>query len=151
MVTFEGRTSQCYYIVTGTYGGSGGSGPPPQWNSEFDTNFSTPHFVVTINDRDSSNDDQFCQGYPSLIRVELVDYLNQTGGYGWFTLSQKPTYQGGTGSVIFVDANGNPIQLDTNGNTAPFMVTTSSPNVDVYAEGADLGDVEITAQQASGQ
>ncbi|MFW6106686.1 MAG: hypothetical protein ACOC8H_00850 [bacterium] len=153
-VTFVGRTGNCYYIVRGVHrssgGGGGGSGggtgggSAPQWLAEFDSNQETARFVVTLNDRNRSDDDLFVLGERSLIRVELHDEDDATGGSTQFTLSQQPTSLGGTGLVRFVDSGGNEVDPDV-----PRTVSTDAANEEVYAEGVELGHVTITAQKAA--
>lgn len=146
-VTFAGRTANCYYIVRGKRGGgngAGGSGGDSNWISEFDSNPATPHFVVTINHRERSDDDMFMVGGRSVIRVELHDEDDATRGSASFTLGQQPAEHDGTGSVRFVDANGTPVDPNQ-----PRIVTRDAPNEEVYAEGLDLGDVLVIARQAN--
>lgn len=166
--TFTGRTGNCYYIVTGVYGGGGGggggvggSGGTATWKSEFDSQRTQPHLVVTINDRDRSDDDVF-GATGSLIRVELHDEANMTGGSTTFVLRQQAADPNGTAEVTFVDATGNAITMvpyvDADGNpvndadghpitrSLPYTVTKDAPNVEVYAKGAKRGTVIIIAE-----
>jgi len=144
-VTFEGRTAECYYIVTGKRAAGSGGGSAAKWNSEFDSNQETAHFVVTINVRERSDDDVCVEDIPSLVRVELHDEVYATGGSATFVLRQEPA-PGGTAAVTFVDANGNAIDP-----SVPRTVSVDSPNTDVYIKGAELGTVIIIADEATGE
>lgn len=145
-VTFEGRTAECYYIVTGTRASGGGGGSAAKWNSEFDSNQETAHFVVTINVRERSDDDVCVEDIPSLVRVELHDEVYATPGYASFVLRQQTADAGGSAAITFVDSNGNAIDPDV-----PRTVYVDSPNTDVYAKGADIGVVIIIADEATGE
>ena len=90
-VNFMGRTGQCYYMVTGVYVQGQGTGPgsgKPIWHSDFDTNQSqTPHFVVYVNDRYRSDDDQI-SGDTDVVWVEVEGASR--GSVHYFVLSQAP-------------------------------------------------------------
>jgi hypothetical protein len=146
-VTFVGRTEECYYIVTGTRasGNANVGGRVTKWNSEFDSNQETAHFVVTINVRERSDDDVCVEDIPSLVRVELHDEVYATPGYASFVLRQEPA-PGGTAAITFVDSGGNAIDPDE-----PRTVYVDSPNTDVYIKGAELGTVIIIADEATGE
>ena len=144
--TFEGRTGDCYYMVTGLYGGgpgTGGSGDISKWNSDFDTNsdeLNARHFVVYINERYRSDDDRFVIDGTSSIAIELHNTLS--GSYQrYFKLTQQPL--SGNGSVVFVNSDGTPADPDQ-----VYQITPDQP-VCVYAKGADEGVVVITASETA--
>jgi hypothetical protein len=105
VVKYEGRTQDCYYLVIGTYSSSGGAGGPggtSRWYSEFDTNNSrsSPHFVVTINDRYIEGDDVF---EISSISVEMQNAENVSGQVHF--ILQQESLLNTQGEVIYNDSN----------------------------------------------
>lgn len=144
--TFSGRTGDGYYMVTGAYGGGGGGGGAgggiaPTWQSDFDTNpdeIYTPHFVVYINERYRSDDDEFTMNDSSRVTVELHNAVSVMGSVH-FKLSQIPLE--GEGAVTFVDASDTPIDPDQ-----VHVVFRGEPFV-IYAKGLHVGVVSIIAHQ----
>lgn len=114
--------------------------------SSSDSEKKTAYFVVTLNDKDRKDDDVFGFGMPTLVRVELHDEDNVTGGSARFTLSQEPAPPDKTGAVKFVDKSGK--KIDPN---KPRTVFKGIPNEEVYAEGTEIGHVTIAATDASCQ
>jgi hypothetical protein len=111
---------------------------------ESDSSRKDPYFVVTINDKERKDDDVFCGGGRSLIRVELYDDDNVVSGTARFKLSQQPASPNGTGAVRFVDKDGK--KIDPN---KPRTVHAGIPNEEVYGEGVEFGRVAITAEGAT--
>jgi len=145
-VTFEGRTGQCYYIVTGRYvnaggGGTGGEGTPPTWQSDFNSD-QGPYFVVYINESQRSDDDFFTMSDASRVTVELRNAEGITGSVH-FKLSQEPLE--GAGEILFVDADGSPVDPDM------VRVVFPGESAVAYAKGAHVGVVSITAHQTDHQ
>jgi hypothetical protein len=133
-VIFFGRTSECYYMVTGTPGrGTGGGGVSPgKWNADFDTNsdeYDTAHFVVYINERYRSDDDTFVVGGESAVWIELTNDLNGPS-QRYFKLSQESLSD--DGAVTF----SNPDEV--------YEITPHTP-VCVFASGSMEGVVSIKA------
>lgn len=159
-VTFAGRTCDCYYMVTGAYaagsGGSGGSGTST-WDSDFDTNnqypaLTTPHFVVYINDRYSSEDDVFNYGSNSTVFIEVANPTSSSTVS--FQLSQQSSNNGKVD--IMQDDGVTPEPLTDDGKTQrvytiqPSLTEPNGPFVAVQVTGLDPGDVIIIATEAAG-
>lgn len=154
-VTFSGRTGECYYMVTGKYGGGGSGGgqggsaggaggATREWNSDFDTDrdeTNTPHFVVYINARYRSKDNYFRIGSNSVVSVELHNRLGVTGTR-YFKLTQQPLLNTG-GAVTFLKDDGTPVDPD--------KVYPINPDgtVSVFATGATEGTVSVIAYETN--
>ena len=87
-VTFDGRTADCYYMVTGVHTGSGpGRGGNSPWNADFDTKLSQAHFVAYINQRYNSDDDYFGVDAISIVYIEVANPTSTNTVH--FKLSQQ--------------------------------------------------------------
>jgi hypothetical protein len=117
-VTFEGRTGDCYYMVTGVYAGQGGQGSQggeggdeeAERTSDFDSS-QTPHFVLYINQRYNSEDDNVTLDEVSTVSVELANPANSNPIH--FRLSQQTL--SGSGLVQILQDDGvtpEPIRSD---------------------------------------
>lgn len=154
---FTGRTGDCYYMVTGVYGGAngggGGGGPGGGngtarnrrlWHSEFDTNNdeAAPHFVVYINERYSSEDDFFVVNWISRISVELHNVVGMDPATSVnFKLSQTPL--AGNGAVTILKPDGTPADPNQIYQIRPGETVT------VNARGLSTGVVSIIAEQTN--
>lgn len=144
-VVFEGRTGDCYYLVMGTYsGGTGGfGGETSHWYSEFDTNESptSPHFVVTIEERYCEADDRFpIDSAPTKIVVELQHAGGIEGAiyFRLYQMSLPDADLGNDGAILFPDS-------DDDGTFSCMHSVYKDNQSEVYAVGMVKGKVSVIA------